>query len=108
MRTARLQADITMQQMAEELETTAAFLSAIETGRKKIPNQWVEKIESFFKQKGQKIEQLSAHADVSNGQVSLESLAPAQQMLMAGFARANLDDDQIKKFEELLSKVTKG
>jgi dihydroxyacetone kinase len=94
--------------MADELGTTPAFLSAIETGRKKIPDQWVEKIEAFFSRRGVHINNLRQLADVSNKEVSVEGLSPAQQMLVAGFARTNMDADQLKSFEGLLRKAMKG
>lgn len=107
-RGARLETDSTLQQMADALGTTPAFLSSIETGRKKIPNGWVEKIESYFAMKGVNVDGLQDLAAVANGQVSLEGLSPAQQMMVAGFARTNLDADQLKNFEQLLRKAMKG
>jgi len=107
-RSARIQTDSTLQQMADQLGTTPAFLSAIETGRKKVPVVWVEKIEAFFATKGKHVEQLHELANVANGQVSIAGLSPAQQMMVAGFARTNLDADQLKNFEVLLRKAMKG
>ena len=101
-RTARIETDETLSQMAQAIGTTPAFLSAIETGRKKIPDSWVEKIEAFFRAKGKFIPNLRDLAAVANDSVSVAGLSPAQQMLVAGFARTNLDPDQLKKFEQLL------
>lgn len=109
-RSARLRTDSTLQQMADALGTTPAFLSSIETGRKKVPQGWAEKIESFLIAKGMKVSDLNLkdRAAVANGQVSLAGLSPAQQMMVAGFARTNLDADQLKNFEQLLRKAMKG
>lgn len=107
-RSARVQAETTLQEMADELQTSPAFLSAIETGRKKVPDQWINKIDVFFSKRNVRIEKLHELAIVANGQVSISGLTPAQQMLMAGFARTNLDADQLKNFEKLLRSAMKG
>jgi hypothetical protein len=106
-RKARIDADVTLADMAASLETTSSFLSAMEMGRKKIPGSWVQKIEEFFRNRGVHVV-LAELADVSNKQVSLEGLPPQQQMLMAGFARVNMDDQQILKLRELLGTMKGG
>ena len=106
-RTARIETDVTLSQMADDIGATPAFLSAIETGRKKIPDAWVGKIDTFFRFKGKVIANLRDLATVANGEVSVAGLSPAQQMLVAGFARTNLDADQLKKFQQLLSNSMK-
>ena len=88
--------------MAIELGTTAAFLSAMETGRKKVPAEWIKKIGGYFEARGVIVRNLAELADVSNQSVSLEGLSPAQQMMVAGFARRNFDDSQLQHFKELL------
>ncbi len=107
-RTARVRTETTLQQMADEIGTTAAFLSGIETGRKKVPLGWVPKIDAFFRARGVQAENLDDLASMANGQVSIEGLSPAQQMMVAGFARTTLDADQLKNFEQLLKKAMKG
>lgn len=106
-RTARIETDATLSQMAQAIGATPAFLSAIETGRKKVPLTWIEKIDTFFKLKGKVIPNLQELATVANGEVSVSGLSPAQQMLVAGFARTSLDAEQLKKFEQLLRNAMK-
>lgn len=107
-RKARIDTDSTLAQMASSIGTTPAFLSAIETGRKKIPETWIMRIESFFESKGYAINNLQDLASVSNGQVSVAGLSPAQQMLVAGFARTSMDPEQLRNFENLLKASMKG
>lgn len=103
-RKARIDANnVTLASMAEELKTTSSFLSAIEMGRKKIPTEWVAKIESFFLKHNVRVNSLYELADIANKSVVIEGLSPAQQMLVAGFARVNLDDAELAKFAELLA-----
>ena len=104
-RKARIDANnVSLSSMATALHTTPSFLSALEMGRKKIPAEWVKKIEGFFQQHGASI-RLGDLADVANKNVSLDGLSPAQQMLVAGFARVNLDEVEINNFRKLLSMV---
>lgn len=104
-RKARIDANVTLGSMADTLEVTAAFLSALETGRKKIPADMVGKIAKFFKSKGIVIPQLDTLASVANKSVSLEGLNHRQQMLVAGFARSSLDAETLQKLAKLLDTV---
>jgi transcriptional regulator with XRE-family HTH domain len=107
-RKARLDADVTLSEMAAALGVTPAFLSALETGRKKIPGDIVGKAETYFAGLGIRIEPLQPLADVSNATVSLEGLAPDHQMMVAGFARASMSDvdpDDLEQLKSLLKKI---
>lgn len=108
-RKARIDANnVTLASMAAELNTTSSFLSALEMGRKKIPNEWVGKIEVFFSRYGVQMHNLEQLANVANKTVPIDGLSPAQQMLVAGFARVNLDDAEIEKFTRLLASNKRG
>jgi len=100
-RKARLDADETLATMAKSLSVSPAFLSAMETGRKKIPDEWVEKITTFFKHHGVNVEKLGVYADISNKSVSIANCDPDTQMLIAGFARSDLDAETLSKVNEL-------
>lgn len=105
-RKARIDATVTLASMAADLQTTPSFLSALEMGRKKIPTDWIQKIEMYFSHRGVSV-RLGELADVANKTVSIDGLSPAQQMLVAGFARVNLNEREIEKFTQLLA-VKKG
>ena len=47
-RKARLDAKVTLQTMADDLGTSPAFLSSMEVGRKKIPRDWIRKIQKEY------------------------------------------------------------
>jgi XRE family transcriptional regulator len=106
-RAARRQTNQTLQTMAAQLGTSAAFLSAMETGRSKVPMEFVGKIENFFANLGYPIEEceLKKQAMVSNENVSLSGLSLQQQMLVAGFASSEFNKDQLDKFAELLRTI---
>lgn len=106
-RKARIDANnVSLSSMATALQTTPSFLSALEMGRKKIPTEWVSKIEGFFRQHGVSV-RLAELADIANKNVPIDGLSPAQQMLVAGLARVNLDEVEITNFQKLLAS-TKG
>lgn len=93
-------------QMAEELGVSAALLSGMETGRRRIGPEWVKRIESYFAAKGVAVLGLGEAADVANQTVSLEGLNPEHQMLLAAFARAQyMDQSAVARFKELLTQV---
>lgn len=102
-RKARLDAEVSLLDMADELKVTSAFLSGMETGRKKVGAEWVEKIRTFFSERGIGLPNLAEAADVSNKSVSLEGLPPAHQMLVAGFARASLTQEEMENLQRLLA-----
>ncbi len=102
-RKARLDAEISLLQMANELDVSSAFLSGMETGRKKVTEDWVSKIKGFFADHGIKVPNLAEAADVSNQSVSLEGLNPAHQMLIAGFARTSLSPEEMENLKALLA-----
>ncbi|OHX15269.1 DNA-binding protein [Chromobacterium amazonense] len=102
-RKARLDAEITLSTMAQDLGVTSAFLSSLETGRKKIPDGWPQKVEEYFQHHGMKVHGLIEAADITNQNISLEGLAPEHQRLVAGFARMSPSGQQLKQLQELLA-----
>lgn len=101
-RKARLDVNATLLEMARDLHVSSPYLSGLETGRKKITDEWVLKIQNYFNKKGLALNNLAQIADVSNKTVNLEGLSPAHQMLIAGFARTTPDDATIMKLQALL------
>lgn len=102
-RKARVEAEISLLQMANELQVSSAFLSGMETGRKKITEEWVSKIENLFSKRGIYLSDLAVAADVSNQSVSLDGLNPTHQMLIAGFARTSLSSQEMENLKTLLA-----
>lgn len=101
-RKARLDAEISLLQMANELFVSPAFLSGMETGRKKITAEWVDKSKKFFASHDIAVPNLEEAADVSNKSINLEGLSPSHQMLVAGFARTSLSQEELESFKALL------
>jgi predicted transcriptional regulator len=104
-RKARLDAKVNLNDMANELGVTPAFLSSIEVGRKKVPAEWAKKIEEYFKGKKVEVPNLRKLADLSNRLISLEGMNPQKAMMLAGFARASFTREQMDKFSKLLGEM---
>lgn len=96
---------ITLSKMANDLGTSAAFLSAMETGRSKVPMEWVSKIGTYFLSMGKSVDlqELKIKACESNESVSLEGLPPQHKMLVAGFANSNFNQEQLSRLGNLLA-----
>ena len=101
-RNARLDIEVSLLKMANELGVSSAYLSGIETGRKKITAEWGGKIKMFFEMHDIVLPNLDEAADISNKSVSLEGLNPAHQMLVAGFARTSLNQEELENLKALL------
>lgn len=105
-RLARRNTNDTLMTMSEELGKSVAFISAIETGRSKIPLDFVEKIEVFFTKQGYVFEDdLKVLANIENKNVPLDGLTVQHQMMVAGFANSQLSNEQIQKISKLLQKI---
>lgn len=104
-RKARLDAKVTQREMAATLGVTSAFLSNLEKGRSKIPEEWVARIETFFKDKGIEIPNLFKLADVANRSISLAGMNPQKAMMLAAFARTSFTRKQMEKFSQLLGEI---
>ncbi|AEA59788.1 helix-turn-helix transcriptional regulator [Burkholderia gladioli] len=106
-RKARVDVGQTLLSMAAELDTTASFLSGMETGRKKINTQWIAKIGAYFERRGHQIPDLEKLATVSNETVPVDGLPLQQQMLVAGFAKSSFTAEELKQVAQLLEKINK-
>lgn len=101
----RGESKITLTKMANDLGTSAAFLSAMETGRSKVPMDWVSKIGEYFISLDKPVDMhdLKVKACESNDSVSLEGLPPQHKMLVAGFANSNFNQEQLSRLGNLLA-----
>jgi transcriptional regulator with XRE-family HTH domain len=105
LRVGRAKVGKTMKEMADEMGAKPAFLSAMETGRSKIPRLWVKKIDTYFRDLGSPIEDLAARADASNKNVSIEGLPLQHQLLVSGFAKSELTPEQLEAAAEFLQNL---
>lgn len=104
-RKARIDLGETLVSMSGAIGTSASFLSGMETGRKKITDEWVSKINSFFESRNRKVEDLEELAVIANKSVPIDGLPLQQQMLIAGFAKSPFTADELQAVAKLLQKI---
>lgn len=94
--------------MADKLEVSSAFLSAVENGKKKMPESWYEKLSAAYSFSEEQKEALWAAAMDSNEtvEINLQNAMQGNRKLAISFARHfnSLDDETCKKIMEMLNK----
>lgn len=106
LRKLRLDHQMLLKDMASKLGISPAYLSAIELGKRQIPDELVDNISSSFEIKDNKLTEL--YAAVANSQtsvnVSLEGMDSDNKEVFLAFARKlkTLDSNQLIRINELL------
>jgi XRE family transcriptional regulator len=106
-REARRETKQTLMTMSKALGKSPAFLSAIETGRNKVPLDFISDIEDFFSSLDYPVAtmRLREKAMVANEVAPLDGLNLQHQMLVAGFANSDLNQKQLELFAKLLADI---
>lgn len=108
-RKARIDAGAILKDLSDYLNVSPAFLSRVEMGKSKVPENWLSLIPAFFDSRGVAIADLAIAIDLSNGYIPLNRLSPEQQQALATLAHlqeSTLNPDQIaelvKRFIEFI------
>lgn len=92
--------------MAEKLEVTSSFLSAVENGKKKIPTGWVERIRFLYSLSDEESIELQNAASETNEcvEIGLTNLSFQQRELAFSFARKlnGFDEKELQKLWQIL------
>ncbi len=92
--------------MASKLGVTASYLSAVETGKRQIPDEWVARISSLYNLSPSEKTALQKAADSSAQTVkfSLDGMTDRRRQTAVLFARefSDLDDQKIEQIRMLL------
>lgn len=104
----RLDKEIILSQMAHELDVSSAYLSSIETGKRNINPDLIEKIISFFeldKREGAHLRDLAFQSQHTI-KLHLDTANNSSRELVAAFARnfSSLTSDQVSKIKKILEK----
>lgn len=83
----RIDADVTLSDMAEELDLYPSYLSAVETGRKALNEDLVRRCVAYFRKQGIDATNLLALADRRRMEVSVEHLEENERAAFAALAR---------------------
>ena len=87
--------------MADKLGVSSAYLSAVETGKRRIPQDWVSKIASIYSLSCEEQADLQSAADnsVFDVTISLVNASEQKRNAVLSFARAldGLNDEDLKR-----------
>lgn len=106
LRKIRIDCNEILKDMAEKLNVSAAYLSAVEMGKRNIPELWVDKIVEFYNLSEDEKTTLRNAADNSSKSITLnfENVDKVQKETAILFAREfeNVDIETLNKIKNLL------
>ena len=110
LRKIRIDKQLLLKDMASKLGVSSAYLSAVETGKRRMPPDWVSKIASIYSLDSDAQAELQNAADnsVFDVTISLKNASEQKRNAVLSFARAldGLNDEDLKRI--MSSMKTKG
>jgi transcriptional regulator with XRE-family HTH domain len=107
LRKLRIDCDELLKDMAEKLGVTSSYLSAVETGKRNIPDDWVGKICHIYNLDmiDQEDLQTAANNSVRAVTMDLSNMVPKRRETVSLFARKfdTVDDSTIEAIRKLLN-----
>ena len=95
-----------LKDMAEKLNVSAAYLSAVEMGKRNIPEQWVNRISELYGLSDEEKSNLNDAADNSAKSITLnfDNISNSHKETAILFAREfeNVDTETLDKIKKLL------
>lgn len=106
----RLNADETLTQMAQKLDMSKAYLSAIENGKRNVPQDLEIKINSIYNLDiNLKLELNKAIAhQVSSINFEINNISDKKRELILKIANSHLEENTIEKLNQLIEKGSKA
>jgi transcriptional regulator with XRE-family HTH domain len=104
----RLDKGMRLLDLARRVKRSAAFISAIETGKKSIPDGYVAMVSRAMDLAAAEIKELRRAADRTKKAVTVEQLPEDQRELVAAFARKldELPNDMLVKLKKIVLKAS--
>lgn len=94
------------------LNASSAFISAVECGKKQIPEDWFMKIVNHYDLNEKEQQELMEAIELSKVsiKISLTTASPIQRSVAIQFQRSfnDLDDDKMQLIQEILERNTKN
>ncbi len=107
----RIEKGVTLKEMATALGKTSAYLSAVETGRKNLPDTLVNEVVEYFALEGETVQQIKRAAELSQSSVniSLDGISEPKREVATAFARQfpSLSEDALNQIKRLLDQHVK-
>lgn len=101
-----------LRDMAKKLGVSSAYLSAVETGKRKIPSDWSKKIAALYRMNDEVAQELECAYERSAREVRIPlcGVSGRQREAAISFAKAldGLDDKKLKKIMEVVNERTEG
>ena len=95
-----------LKDMAEKLHEKSSFLSAVENGKKKMPNKWFAELQELYDLDAATMDALEKAALLNNKQISIniENSSASSRELAVSFARKfnMLDEEMTQKIIRIL------
>ena len=108
LRAIRREREELLRDMAEKLGVTVAYLSAVENGKRKIPDEWIQHLISLYELDDKEAEHLQklAYEDRNDLKLNLSGATSDQRELAYSFARRfqNLDSDDVQQLQNFLNR----
>lgn len=100
-----------LRDMANTLGVSAAYLSAVENGKRNAPTAWVEKIVQAYQLNQEEAKLLRAAFDESQDElkISLQQISSMQRNTAISFAKAleGLSDEELERIMKVVQKASK-
>ena len=104
----RIDRDEKLKDMAEKLSVTVAYLSAVENGKRNIPNGWIEMIADEYCLDDEYVQKLEKCAYDGKSEITLnfERATDGQRNLAYSFARKfkDLSDEDVKNLQKVFNR----
>ena len=105
LRTLRVERDQKLKDMADKLGVTVAYLSAVETGKRRVPDSWVEILVKNYGLSDEEAGELQklAYENKTTVKISLEDVDEAEMGLVLSFDRKfkTLSDEQVNELQKI-------
>lgn len=97
-----------LKEMAQKLGVSSAFLSAVETGKKRIPEDWIEKIIDLYQLSGSEKDELILSFEETNQSIKIDitDVSLVKMSVAHVFARTfeKMDDREAQVLLDFLEK----
>ena len=108
LRKIRIERQELLKDMAGKLDVSSAYLSAVETGKRRIPQNWVTIISEEYALDKKSADALQEAADnfALEITISLDGVSPAKREAVLSFAKAldGLSDDELTRIMSAMKK----
>ena len=109
LRSMRIETEESISQMAERLEYSTSFLSAVELGKKSVPPEMVNRLEKKYKLDAERVEELveMASKTLNTVRINTDEHSDEGKQTLFALARAlpELDDDSMRRLREQIDGI---